>query len=130
MLEKVDKGGSAAIAEEMTPKLLGATSQRDRPDLVKHVHRMIASTDPAAIKMAITAMMGRKDMSGLLGTINIPTLIIAGAEDTLIPLPAMQQMHGAIAGAKFQTIDGAGHLPNLEQPTTFDVMLQNFLSQF
>jgi pimeloyl-ACP methyl ester carboxylesterase len=42
----------------------------------------------------------------------------------------MQQMHGAIKGAQFRSIDGAGHLPNLEQTTAFDVLLQNFLNQF
>jgi 3-oxoadipate enol-lactonase len=130
MLEKVDSEDSGAIADEMTPKLLGATTHRDRPDLVKHVHRMIASANPLAIKMAVTAMMERKDMTPLLGSITIPTLIIAGAEDTLIPLPAIQQMHGAIKGSKFETIPFAGHLPNMEQTAPFDVLLQDFLRRF
>jgi 3-oxoadipate enol-lactonase len=130
MLEKVEKEGSRAIAEEMTPKLLGASTARDRPDLVRQVHAMISSTDPKAIAMAINAMMGRKDMTPSLGAIKIPTLIIAGAEDTLMPAAAMQQMHAAIKGAQFHTIDAAGHLPSLEQPAAFDAALQQFLKQF
>jgi 3-oxoadipate enol-lactonase len=130
MLEKVEKEGSRAIADEMTPKLLGASTQRDRPDLVKHVHSMIAAADPAAIAMAVAAMMERKDMTASLGSITDPTIVIAGAEDTLLPLAAMQQMHGGIKGAQFQTIDGAGHLPNLEQPSAFDAVLHRFLHQY
>jgi 3-oxoadipate enol-lactonase len=130
MLERIDKGGSAAIADEMTPKLLGDTSRRERPDLVKHIHHMISSANPAAIKMAVTAMMERKDMTTALDGIHVPTLILAGSEDTLIPLPAVQQMHGAIKGSGLEMIPLAGHLPNLEQTAAFDTALQAFLQQF
>jgi len=130
MLQKVEMGGARAVADEMTPKLLGASTQRDRPDLVKHVHAMIASAAPTAIAAAVNAMMGRTDMTATLGAIHVPTLIVAGAEDALIPFAAMQQMHGAIPGAAFQTIDAAGHLPSLEQPSAFDARVQEFLGRF
>jgi 3-oxoadipate enol-lactonase len=130
MLDTLEKSGSEAIADEMTPKLLGATTQRDRPDLVRHVHHMIRSAHPDAIKLAVLAMMNRKDMTGMLAGIRLPTLVVAGAEDTLIPLAAIQQMHGAIKGAQFETIAAAGHLPNLEQPPAFDAVLRTFLQQF
>ena len=55
MLETIDVGGSAAVADEMTPKLLGDTTRRERPDLVEHIHHMIRSANPAAIKTAVTA---------------------------------------------------------------------------
>jgi 3-oxoadipate enol-lactonase len=130
MLERVDKDGSRAIADDMTPKLLGATTQRERPDLVKQVHSTIAARDPKAIAMAVNAMMGRKDMTPSLAAIKVPTLIIAGAEDTLMPLPAMQQMHTEIKGSRFASIEGAGHLPNLEATKAFDAALLEFLKQY
>jgi 3-oxoadipate enol-lactonase len=130
MLDLVDREGSEALATEMTPKLLGASTERERPDLVKHVQQMIRSTDPAAIKMAITAMMNRKDMTTSLSDIKVPTLIITGAEDALIPLSASEHMRVAIKGAELATIPLAGHLPNLEQTTPFDVELQRFLQRF
>ena len=130
MLETIEKGGSEAIADDMTPKLLGATTRRDRPELVKHIQHMIGSANPAAIKMAVTAIMDRKDMTAFLNDINVPTLIIAGAEDTLIPAAAIQQMHGAIKKSELATIPFAGHLPNLEQSAPFDVELQRFLQRF
>jgi 3-oxoadipate enol-lactonase len=130
MLEKIENEGSRAIADDMTPKLLGVTTQRERPALVTQVREMISSADPKAIAMAVNAMMGRKDMTASLGAIKVPTLIIAGAEDSLIPLPAMQEMHRGIRGARFETIAQAGHLPNLEQPAAFDGLLGEFLKQF
>jgi 3-oxoadipate enol-lactonase len=130
MLEMVDKGGPAAVATEMTPKLLGDTTRRERPDLVEHVHHMIRSSAPEAIAMAVSAMMDRRDMTPRLNAIHVPTLIVAGMEDTLIPLAAMQQMHDGIKGSKLKTIPSAGHLPNLEQTTAFDASLSLFLQQF
>jgi 3-oxoadipate enol-lactonase len=130
MLDTIEKGGAEAIADEMTPKLLGATTQRERPDLVKHVHQMIRSAHPGAIKMAVHAMMNRHDMTPLLPKIKVPVLIVAGAEDTLMPRAAMDEMAAAVKGATFETIPSAGHLPNLERAAAFDEVLQQFLRQF
>jgi pimeloyl-ACP methyl ester carboxylesterase len=130
MLARLEEGGAGLIAGEMTPKLLGATTQHERPDLVTRLHGLIGSTSPAAIKMAINAMMNRKDMTGLLPTIKIPTLIIAGAEDTLIPLSASEEMHKAMKLSQLEVIPHAGHLPSLEQTTAFNAALARFLQRF
>ena len=129
MLERVDQGGAEAIAGEMTPKLLGATTRRERPDLVKQVHDLICSNSPAAIKTAVNAIMERRDMTPLLPKITIPTLIVAGAEDTLIPLTAAEEMHRAVRQSTLEIIPLAGHLPNLEQAIRFDAALARFLQR-
>ena len=46
MIEQVDREGVEAIAAQMVPKLLGATTQRDRPDLVTHVRKLIMGNTP------------------------------------------------------------------------------------
>lgn len=130
MIESLAKGGSEAVADEMTPKLLGATTLRDRPDLVKHVRHIITSTNPAAIKMGLVAMMERRDMTASLNTITVPTLIVHGAEDVIVPLTASQQMQDAIKKSQLVTIPFAGHVPPLEQTVPFNVELQKFLSRF
>src|SRR5688572_1819039 len=85
MIEQVDREGVDAIAAQMVPKLLGATTQRDRPDLTKHVRNLILQNTPARIKSAVTAMMERSDSTPLLAKIDVPALVIHGAEDSLIP---------------------------------------------
>ncbi len=129
MLGLAAEAGAEGVAREMTPKLLGDSTRHDRPDLVKHVHRLIASSDPAAIAMAVRAMMNRKDMTRLLSSISVPTMIVSGAEDTLIPFAAAQAMHAAIANSSLETIARAGHLPGLEQPAAFDILLTRFLDR-
>lgn len=127
MIEQVDREGVGAIAAQMVPKLLGATTQRERPDLNAHVRSLIVENTDAGIKAAIGAMMERGDSTPLLGRINVPTLIVAGAEDTLIPPAEAEAMHRAIPKSQCELMPLAGHLPNLERPAPFDELVWQFL---
>ncbi len=58
-----------------------------------------------------------------LGQINVPTLILWGAQDALIPLAAGLKMSKLIKTAKLVVFDNCGHLPQEEMPTrTVDEM--------
>ena len=74
MIDQVDREGVEAIASQMVSKLLGATSQQQRPDLVTHVRNLIVPNRPQGIKAAIKAMMERSDSTPLLSRIKVPTL--------------------------------------------------------
>jgi 3-oxoadipate enol-lactonase len=129
MMERVQAAGVGAIAEEMIPKLLGATAHRERPDLVKHLRHLINSNKPDGVRSAIAAIMERADSTALLPHIKVPSLIIAGAEDTLIPPAQADEMHKVIPNAACEKMPFAGHLPNLEQTTAFDALLYQFLQK-
>jgi pimeloyl-ACP methyl ester carboxylesterase len=129
MIDQVDREGVEAIAAQMVTKLLGATTQRDRPDLVKHVKNLILTNTPERVKAAVAAMMNRQDSTALLAGIDVPALIIHGAEDTLIPPSEAEGMHRAIRNSQLELIPLSGHLPNLEQPAPFDATLWQFLKK-
>jgi 3-oxoadipate enol-lactonase len=128
LLGVLTQGGPAAVAGEMLPKLLGETTRATRPLVVERVRSLILSSTPDAIAGAIGAMMTRPDSTPLLAGIHVPTLIVAGDEDALIPSSAAEEMHGAIGGSALVRIPGAGHLSNLEQPDLFNAALAAFLS--
>lgn len=127
MLHVVDEQGVPAIADDMLPKLLGATTRRERPEVEQQVRRMIEANSPDAIKAAVTAMMTRPDSTPLLGTIRCATLIVAGEEDTLTPLAASREMQQGIHGSSLVSLARAGHLSNLEQPAEFNAAVSRFL---
>jgi len=129
MIEQVDREGVEVIAAQMVPKLLGAATQRDRPDLIKHVRTLVVANTPTGIKAGINAMMERGDSTPLLGRMKIPTLVVAGAEDTLIPPAEGEAMHRAIPESRYELMPFAGHLPNLEQSAPFDAFLSQFLQK-
>jgi pimeloyl-ACP methyl ester carboxylesterase len=51
-----------------------------------------------------------------LDKIKLPTLIIWGAEDRLIPIAAGQKMKSLIKGSELMVVENCGHLPQEEVP--------------
>ena len=129
MIEQVDREGVEAIAAQMVTKLLGATTQRERPELVSQVKSLIVTNTPERVKAAVAAMMDRHDSTPLLAKIEVPALIVHGAEDALIPPTEAEGMHRAIRNSQLELIPLSGHLPNLEQPAAFDATLWPFLKK-
>ena len=119
--------GAGAIAESMLPKMLSPGSQQD-PDLVSRLRNTMARAPVPGIVGALTAMRERPDSTGLLGSLSgLPTLVIAGESDQLIPLADVTRMHDAIPGSVLKVIPGAGHVSPLEQPAAVTAALREFL---
>ena len=55
----------------------------------------------------------------MLPHISVPTLVITGAEDEMIPVEESRRIASGIPGAQLVIVPGAGHLANLEQPEPF-----------
>jgi 3-oxoadipate enol-lactonase len=127
MLKLLSERGTGAVVEEMVPRLLSEATLRQRPDLVERVRALALASRPEAVAWAIGAMMGRQDSTALLSSIHCPTLVMVGRDDALTPPSVAREMHDAIVGSELAVIDGAGHLPNLEQPQAFNDALARFL---
>lgn len=125
--EKAEREGAAAIADDMTPLLLGKTTQATRPDLAVRVRAMIKGNSPKGIAAAQRAMAVRRDSIYMLPAIDFPTLILVGAEDGLTPVAEAESLRDGIRGARLQVIEGAGHLSNIERPHEFNAALIEFI---
>jgi len=121
-------GGPAAVAGEMIPKLLGATTRAGGTEVSDRIRDLILSSPSSAIAGGLRALMSRPDSTPLLATIHCPTLIVVGDEDTLTPPALSEEMHRAIAGSELFVVPGAGHLSSFEQPATFNSALARFLT--
>jgi pimeloyl-ACP methyl ester carboxylesterase len=62
-----------------------------------------------------------------LHRVQIPTLLVGGADDGITPPPYVAKYAGLIPGAEMVTIPQAGHYPHLEQPEQFLQHLRAFL---
>lgn len=54
-----------------------------------------------------------------LNEIRVPTTLVWGADDGVLPLDYAEALQRGIAGAKLHVIDGAAHIPHLQQPERF-----------
>lgn len=89
--------------------------------------KMIRGQTPEGVAQGSIAMAHRPDSRPDLPTIDVPTAIVVGEEDSITPLEMSQQMSDAIPGAALSIIPGAGHVANIEAPTAFEAALRAWL---
>ena len=64
---------------------------------------------PAANLRQLMAVAADGDRSALLRQLRVPSHVIHGRDDALVPLPAGKDLAGKIAGASLEIVDGMGH---------------------
>jgi pimeloyl-ACP methyl ester carboxylesterase len=129
MAEQIFEWGSGRVAEMMGPKLLAKRSFEVKPQVVAAVRRVVENTSPAAIVAAQRGMAARPDMTGLLASIRVPTLVLVGQEDVISPPAEMRSIAAAIPDAQFVEIPGAGHMTTMENPEAVNTALGSFLEE-
>jgi len=113
MADRLLDRGRLDLATEMIGALLGRRpSQRAQA----RFRSMVEGTRYETLLAALDGMKHRSDRTPLLGGIDVPTLVIGGDEDALIPPEESRAFAEAIPGARLTLIPGAGHLPPIEQP--------------
>lgn len=60
-------------------------------------------------------------------SLKMPTLIIWGRQDRIIPLEFGERFHKAIRGSKLVVLDNTGHMPQLERPKEFARAVKGFV---
>ena len=84
--------------------------------------------DATGLALAARGMLRQRDAKVIdsLPAINIPSLIVVGADDKLFLAPA-NYMAAKIPGARLATLPDAGHFANLDNPAAFNAALLTFL---
>jgi len=86
--------------------------------------------DPKATIRQLLAVVVTGDRRPLLNTITVPTLVIHGADDPLVPLEEGRDTARNVRGATLLVIDGMGHdLPNALVPRLVDAIDRHCQSQ-
>ncbi|MGI9427408.1 MAG: alpha/beta fold hydrolase [Bythopirellula sp.] len=127
MASKVLNEGIEPLVVGMLPKLLAASTQAERPEIVEQVATMIRKAPPAAVAAALRGMARRPDVVDALPTFDLPALVVAGADDAISTPAEMQAIATRLPQAKFVEIADAGHLSPLENPTAFNEALRAFI---
>lgn len=125
LAERLRKEGHGFMVETPPPLLA-----EDAPEeLVQRVKAMIADQTPDAIAAAALGMAERPDSVPDLPGIDVPTLVITGTADRLIPPDVTAGIAGLVPGAELLRIEGAGHLSNLEAREEFDTALDGVVTR-
>ncbi len=128
-IEKVRQGGVKMIADDMIPKLFSLNTLKNNRSLVEKVRDMMTRQPPGGVIGALHAMAERPDSTPDLPGIQVPTLVVVGADDKLTPPEDAMGMARNIRNARLEIIPGAGHLTPLEAPGPFNRTLREFISE-
>lgn len=84
---------------------------------------------PADLLACFTTLATRDDISGELGRITAPALVLHGDADHAIALERAQAMAAGLPHARMVVVPGAGHAANLTHPQPVNAALAQFLAQ-
>jgi 3-oxoadipate enol-lactonase len=108
-------GGMAAIIPAATDAAFDGRPDDDRKRA--YVARF-AAQDPHAYALQIEGML-EADISGRLGQIACPTLIVAGERDRLLPAAHAEAIHAGLPGSRLVRFEDGAHFIPYQQPERF-----------
>ena len=127
--------GARTALEYLLPRGLVLASVRSvygdpthvTPELVDRYYDMaLRSGNRRALVQRLEAMQG-VDASDRIRALKLPTLVLWGAQDRLIPVEFGRRFAQDIAGASLIVFDGLGHVPHQEDPVRTVSEVQRFL---
>jgi 2-hydroxy-6-oxonona-2,4-dienedioate hydrolase len=83
----------------------------------------------ASLRTAVSATGQREVLLDQLPRLQMPTLIVWGIEDRLLPYSQAKDAIALVRYGSLELISNCGHLPHVEQPRRFASVLDDFLVQ-
>ncbi|MDQ8045678.1 MAG: alpha/beta fold hydrolase [Solirubrobacteraceae bacterium] len=79
---------------------------------------------PLSVVMSQLQAIGQHDVGARLGEISVPTAVMHGTVDRMLPFPNATPIHEGIAGATLDVFEDAGHLYFWEEPLRVAAILE------
>ena len=95
-------------------------------DLAEFETAMRYMDQPVHAYLAQLAVIQNHDTTDRLSQISVPSLVLAGEEDILIPVALSRQIHEGIPGSQWATTKG-GHACLWEHPAEFNKTFLDFV---
>lgn len=123
LLGHFDNLNMAEWAQVMACRLV---SPQAPDELRQEIAQVLAANQRTPYRQGLIATFSG-DYRWVLPQIDVPTLILVGAEDQATPFGYAQYLHKNIPGSKLQVISQAGHSAHLENPGEFNLRLSAHL---
>jgi pimeloyl-ACP methyl ester carboxylesterase len=129
LIEFVTTHGVEALAGAQLAGMLSRGTLESRGGVREALRDIMSSASREGAIGGQRAMMARPDSSDLLATVDLPALVVAGAEDVLTPPEEQRALAAAIPGCRFELLASAGHACAFERPAAFNHVLTEFLGE-
>jgi 3-oxoadipate enol-lactonase len=117
LADRLEREGTMdAAIESYLPRYFAPHVYRERPEIVERSRAMMARQDPLGSAQLVRGMKMRLDGNELLPDVQVPALVIAGAEDTYLTPESLEKTAAAMNAATYVRLERVGHMPQLEAP--------------
>ena len=120
-IEDVRKNGVRGAVLGMPAKLSYNNTVRE------WCREIVLDASPVGVMGTLAAMADRPDSLDVFVNLEIPTLIIAGVDDQIVPVEALRAVAQKMKDPRLVEISGAGHMPMLEKPDEVASALTAFI---
>ena len=112
---------------------LGTDLGRDAADFLRVFDTLPDATSRSAFVRTLRAVIDHRGqvitmLDRCYLTRGMPTMLVWGAHDAIIPYSHARIAHAAMPGSRLETFENAGHFPHHAEPTRFLAVLRDFLS--
>ena len=121
--------GAAPFAPAVMKIMFGRTFREDpaRAGLREGMIRELLGNDAVGQRRAVNGVIRRSALSDAeMARIDVPTLVLSGAEDAAVAPERSMRTASRIRGAKFLRIPRAGHSASIEEPEAVNQALRTF----
>jgi 3-oxoadipate enol-lactonase len=126
-LAAVSQDGTASQVDGTLARWFSAEFMQRAPNVKGWIADLIRATPAAGYVGAGHAIRRMDTRAEELGTLRIPTLVVAGEKDPGATVEAAETLRGRIQGAQLAVIKGGYHLCNIEKAHDFNEALLGFL---
>ncbi len=99
------------------------------PARLREKSLLLLRTTPPAVLLGDLSAADGFDVMDDINRLLLPTLIVCGTEDRLTPVKHSQYLHDHIWGSELVLVEGAGHMPMIEQPQATNAAIRVFLER-
>jgi pimeloyl-ACP methyl ester carboxylesterase len=127
--EQLRSGAEVSSLAKGVVEGLMSSGSMSRPDLVEYIHALADGSSPEGWIAALEAMKGRDDSMLVLreaGKAGVRAMVMVGELDRVTPIADAMSLRSSLKG-ELVIVPGVGHLPNIEDPWSFNEALARFL---
>jgi 3-oxoadipate enol-lactonase len=124
----IRKGGIAALRDAILERWF-PPGFRKNPQSGFAAYRNMLERMPVEGYIGTCTALRDADLTDEARALALPVMFVVGSNDGSTTPEAVRAAHTLVSGSRFEIIDGAGHLPNIEAPQKLFELISEFLRE-
>jgi len=128
-IQSVLKNGRRAFSIGFVNNVFSQKTLRENSEAIDLIKSSIRRNTESSICATLLALASRTDTTDSLKNITVPVLVVRGAEDKITTKAQIEILATEIPAAMYVEVAECGHLPNLEDPETFNREMDAYVNR-